>query len=267
MPHQSWMQDESFSDGSPFRRELKRLAAAGKFGPGPMTYAAPRRAREELYDTQSDPHQLRNLAGEPEHRSTLQRLRAELRRWQLATRDAGFLTEPQMWARLKKGETPWDLARDESRYPLACLLEAADAVGRDGAAPLQRGWLNDADDGVRYWAAVGLHAADDLAEPDRAPLRQALQDESPVVRIESAAALARHGEADGALPVLAAALADDSQDVVLHAARALQLLGPAARPVYRQMESALAKARGGESAGDDIAMFIRFSLEAALDGA
>jgi HEAT repeat protein len=113
---------------------------------------------------------------------------------------------------------------------------------------------------------VGLHAADHLAEPDRAALRQALQDESAVVRIESAAALVHHGEAERALPLLAAALKHDSREVVLHAARALELLGPAARPVHREMQAALARAREGESAGDDIAMFIRFSLEGALDG-
>jgi hypothetical protein len=52
--------------------------------------------------------------------------------------------------------------------------------------------------------------------------------------------------------------------VVLHAARALELLGPAAGPVRPAMQSALAAARNAETLGDDLAMFIRFSLEAAL---
>jgi uncharacterized sulfatase len=228
-----------------------------------MTYAAPRRALEELYDTQADPHQLENLAADPQHREVLQRLRSELRRWQLATRDAGFLTEPQMWSRLHSGGTPWEIARDEARYPLERLLQAADAVGRD-AAGSQRRWLRDTDDGVRYWAAIGLHAAAMLAEEDRTALGHALQDESPAVRIEAAAALARHGEPDAALVVLSASLRDDAPEVVLHAARTLELLGPAARPAHPAMQSALTKARERELAGEDMAMFIRFSLEAAL---
>ena len=264
MPHLPWMQPEGYSDASTFRQELKRIAANGKLEPGPLTYAAPRRALEELYDTQVDPHQLRNLASAPEHRATLEKMRAELRRWQLETRDAGFLTEPQMWARLGRDGTPWSVARDETRYPLERLLEVADAVGRNDTAPRQRDWLRDGDDGVRYWAAVGLHARVDLSGPDREALRRALRDRSPVVRVEAAAALARYNEPEPALPVLVEALRDESNDVALHAARALELLGPIARPAQPAMRTALASARAAEERGDTLAMFIRFSLEAAL---
>jgi hypothetical protein len=258
------MQPEGYSDASTFRQEFKRLAAAGKLGPAPMTYAAPHRAPEELYDTQADPHQLHNLAAEPEHRAVLEKMRAELRRWQLATRDAGFITEPQMWARTGSDDTPWAIAHDDKRYPLASLLDAADAVGRDDAASRQREWLRDADDGLRYWGAVGLHARPQLDAAGRAALRKALRDTSPVVRIEAAAALGAHGEGDEALPVLTAALKDDSHEVALHAARALELLGPVAKPAYPAMKTRLATAREAEARGDYMSMFIRFSLEAAL---
>lgn len=264
MPHLSWMQPEGYSDTSTFRQELQRLAAAGKLGPDPMTYAAPQRALEELYDTHADPHQLHSLAAAPEHRAVLERMRDRLREWQLATRDAGLLAEPQMWARLGEGSTPWAIARDKTRYPLARLLDVADAVGRMDGAPRQREWLRDADDGVRYWAAVGLNARAQLSEADRDALRGASRDSSAVVRIEAAAALARSGESDAALPILTAALESDSGEVVLHAARALQLIGPAARPAEPAMRAALAAARKAEERGDPIAMFIRFSLDAAL---
>jgi uncharacterized sulfatase len=264
MPHLSWMQPEGFSDGSTFRRELKHLAAAGRLPPAAMTYAAPRRALEELYDTAADPQQLTNLADDPQHAQELQRLRSQLRRWQLATRDAGLLTEPQMWARLQPGGTPWSVARNDALYPLPRLLDAADAVGRADFAERQRAWLRDADDGMRYWAAVGFSASHALTDADRVALRAALGDPSAVVRIESAAALARHGETDGVLDVLAASLRDASPEVVLHAARALELLGPVARPVFGEMRTALTTARAREAAGSDLAMFVRFSLEAAL---
>jgi N-sulfoglucosamine sulfohydrolase len=264
LPHLPWMQPEGYSDTSTFRQEFKRLAAEGKLAPGPLTFAAPRRALEELYDTQADPHQLRNLAADPQHRAMLEKLRAELRRWQLATRDTGFLTEPQMWARFEGKETPWSVAHEDGRYPLARLLAAADAVGREEAAPRQRDWLRDDHDGVRYWAAVGLHARTKLGDADRTALRAALRDASPTVRIEAAAALAQHGEANAALAVLATALRDPSREAVLHAARALELLGPVARPAFAEMRAALTTARVAEKAGEPMAMFVRFSLEAAL---
>jgi len=263
MPHLSWMQPEGYSDASTFRQEFKRLAADGQLGPGPATYAAPRRALEELYDTRSDPHQLRNLATAPDYRDVLDRFRAELRRWQLATRDTGYLTEPQMWNRLGTQDTPWTVARDETLYPLARLLETADAVGRDPGGTDPRAGLRDADDGVRYWAAVGLNARLTLNAAERQALRGALQDRSPVVRIEAAAALVRHDGPEAALPVLIAALEDDSLEVTLHAARALELLGSRNETAAGAMQAALARARAAE-AENPIAMFVRFSLEAAM---
>uniref|UniRef100_UPI0037852066 sulfatase-like hydrolase/transferase n=1 Tax=Prosthecobacter sp. TaxID=1965333 RepID=UPI0037852066 len=264
MPHLSWMQPEGYSDTSTFRQEFKRLAAEVKLSSGPLTYAAPHRALEELYDTQTDPDNLHNLAADPQHRAVLEKMRTELRRWQLSTRYTGFLTEPQMWTHIKSKETAWSIAHDDARYPLTRILDAADAVGRADAAPRQREWLRDSDDGVRYWAAVGLHARDTLADVDRKSLRTALSDASPVVRIEAAAALARHGDAATALPVLTAVLSKEHREIVLHAARSLELLGPAAQPAHDAMRAALVTARVAEKSGDPIAMFIRFSLEAAL---
>jgi HEAT repeat protein len=124
--------------------------------------------------------------------------------------------------------------------------------------------LRDDHDGVRYWAAVGLHARTKLGDADRTALRAALRDASPTVRIEAAAALAQHGEANAALAVLATALRDPSREAVLHAARALELLGPVARPAFAEMRAALTTARVAEKAGEPMAMFVRFSLEAAL---
>lgn len=258
MPHLSWMQPEGYSDASTFRQELKHLAAQGRLEGGAGLYAAPTRALEELYDTRADPHQLRNLAHAPEHEATLARMRAELRRWQMETRDAGFITEPQMWERLAGDETPWQIARDDSRYPLARLLEAADATER------QREGLRATDDALRYWAALGFQARESLDEEDLKALGSALRDSSAIIRVEAAAALARHGETGEALPALAAALRSESAETRLHAARALELLGPAANPAREAMRSALHAAREAEKSGDTIAMFLRFSLEAAL---
>lgn len=264
MPNLSWMQPEGYSDQSTFRRELKRLAKENKLEGGAKMYAAPSRPLEELYDTQADPAQLHNLAGDAAHQATLKQMRGELRRWQLDTRDAGFLTEPDMWSRLKPGETPCGIAQVDARYPLARLLDAADAVGRDDRAAHQRDLLHDADAGVRYWAALGLRARRGLDDQDRAALHAALKDVSPVVRIEAATALAVHGEATPALPVLKDALNDPSREIVLHAARALELLGPVARPLHANMQSVLETMREAEKSNDTMAMFVRFALEAAL---
>lgn len=264
MPHLSWMQPEGYSDQSTFRRELKRLAKENQLEGGARMYAAPRRPLEELYDTQADPAQLHNLADDATQLDTLTQMRTALRQWQVETRDAGFLTEPDMWSRLKPGETPSSIAQVDTRYPLARLLDVAAGVGRDDQAAHQRDLLQDADAGVRYWAALGLRARSALNEQDRAALRAALKDAAPVVRIEAATALASHDEAADALLVLREALSDPSREIALHAARALELLGPAARPLHADMRAVLETMREAEKSDDTMAMFVRFALEAAL---
>ena len=42
---------------------------------------------EELYDTQADPDEFQNLAGEPRMQATLESLHRELRRWMAAQGD------------------------------------------------------------------------------------------------------------------------------------------------------------------------------------
>jgi uncharacterized sulfatase len=94
-PDLSWNQPEGYSDQLPLRRELTRLAAAGQLNPTQMAYAGPTKPLELLYDTQGDPWQVHNLADDPQLQPVLARLRAELRRGLIATRDLGFLAEWQ----------------------------------------------------------------------------------------------------------------------------------------------------------------------------
>jgi N-sulfoglucosamine sulfohydrolase len=46
-----------------------------------------RRPPEELYDLEADPHEVTNLAGDPEHRDLLLEMRAAMEEWQKATGD------------------------------------------------------------------------------------------------------------------------------------------------------------------------------------
>jgi N-sulfoglucosamine sulfohydrolase len=262
MPHLPWMQPERFSDNSDFRREFKHLAAQGKLNAPQLTFGAPGRAQEELYDTQADPHNLKNLADAPEHRAQLEKLRAALREWIMTSRDAGFVTEPDMWARIGTSSTPFEIAVDPARYPLNELLAAAELSGRaDCEEELSRLLKATTDAGVRYWAASALFATGARGEKTA---RKALQDNAAVVRIEAAAALMKLSDAHDALAVLKNELESEQPEVALHAARALELLGNKSRPVQAAMEKALKHAQQNEP-HSEIFMFIRFSLEAALE--
>ncbi|MBN1417308.1 MAG: sulfatase [Planctomycetes bacterium] len=261
MPHLSYNQPEFYSDQSEIRPEITRLAAEGKLSGAALDYASPTRAIEELYDTAADPYQVRNLAGSPAHAAVLERMRAALRAWILWTRDLGFLPEADMAAR-SAGTTPYAMGKDDKAYPIERITAAADLVGRGSASrPEQVRLLGDPDPAVRYWAAVGLHALGSDAAPAAEALARALGDPAPVVRVEAAAALCGIGRAAEGLPILEKTLLGDDRRVALRAARALELLGPIARPALPAMRKAFEGVRG---APGDEAMFLRFALEPAI---
>jgi arylsulfatase A-like enzyme len=83
---------------------LKELQAAGRLAPAQAVFCAPTMPEEELYDLETDPHEVHNLARSPEHRNVLKRLRSALEKWIEATRDQGRELEPSDLA-ARKGVT------------------------------------------------------------------------------------------------------------------------------------------------------------------
>jgi hypothetical protein len=211
-----------------------------------------------LYDTEKDRWQVNNVAGEPEYRPVLERLRGALRDWQTETRDVGMIHEWQAAALCKDSGTPMvEAARDESRFALDRVLDTAWRVGMpDQVSEFERR-LADPDPTVRYWAAIGLRAAGGDAVAAKESLRKALADESIPVRVEAAGILvARHSDR-AALDQLAAMLTIDDEHAVLHAARTIQMLGEKARPVLPALQAALPKVKG---------LYARWSIQGAISG-
>ena len=263
------------------RRQLLQLRTKNRLGPAQMTYAAPTRPAEELYDTRTDPHQIHNLTGSPRHSPVLLRMRSQLEELILSTRDVGFLPESDAWRRLND-DTPWDLAQDETRYPLRRILDVAGHIGLDRPEFFQSR-LNDSDPAVRYWSIIGLqvtvsHRA--TREPVtsgheailqkhfstsiRDALSNALRDEVPAVRMAAAGALG--GERKRAAPTLVRSLNDQDVNVVLQAIRTIELNADNVRPEKAVILSLLERAQQSEKTQRHPNwMFVRFSAEAVLE--
>ena len=64
-----------YRNQSAIMQEWLRLQAEGKLTGPAALWMRTQRPAEELYDTQADPHQIRNLSAEPAHRATLERMR------------------------------------------------------------------------------------------------------------------------------------------------------------------------------------------------
>jgi arylsulfatase A-like enzyme len=160
---------------------------------------------EELYDLTTDPDEVRNLAGSPDHRDILTKLRGAQQQLARTIRDVGFLPEGEIHAR-SDGTAPYDMGHDDDRYPFERIFataELASGLDTDAAARLKIA-LHDRDSAVRYWAALGLLMREKTGvQTARAELLAALDDPSPYVRIVAAEALGRFGSSDDFPPSLA----------------------------------------------------------------
>jgi uncharacterized sulfatase len=206
MPHLIYGQYVGYMFQTPTTQVWKSLYDQGKLS-APQTCFWEPKPSEELYDLQSDPDEVRNLAGSAEHQDVLNELRQAHREHVLAVRDAGFLSEAEMHRRA--GDTSiYDFGHDRQRYPLEKILDMAQrATSRQPAALNElRAGLKDADSGIRYWAAQGLLIRGSSAvAAAREDLRAALTDDSPTVRIIAARALGEFGNAED-LPLALGAL-------------------------------------------------------------
>lgn len=195
MPHREYGQYLSYMFQTPTTRVWKALFDRGELSP-PRTYFWQEKPAEELYDIESDPHQVRNLVNDPRYTPALNRLRSAHHAWVREIRDVGFLPESEIHRR-SGAESPYEMGHDESRYPFERIAEtAALAASRDlDALPRLVQRSHDPDGAVRYWAAVGLLVRGASAvSTHRDAARRLLNDACWPVRITAAEALGRYGD-------------------------------------------------------------------------
>jgi uncharacterized sulfatase len=242
MPHRIYGQHLAYMFQTPTTRVWHRLYAEGKLDAAQSKFwqAKP---PEELYDLQSDPDEIHNLAGAPEYREVLARMRQAHAGWSRRIKDMGFLSEWEMHAR-SQGSTPYDLGHDPRRYDFEAVFAAAGLASDCEAAELPKivKLLEHADSGVRYWGAVGLLAQQEAGlRAGHDELIAALADESPIVRITAAEALGRFGSQDDAKAALAVLLRyvppDGDYYLAVAAWNALDYLDERARPALQDIRA------------------------------
>jgi len=100
-----------YRNQSAIMQEWLTLQAQDKLiGPARLWMRTSRPA-EELYDTIDDPDQIRNLAAEPAHRVTLERMRNEVLSWMTRIGDQGLINEAEMIQRMWPGGVQPDTAQ------------------------------------------------------------------------------------------------------------------------------------------------------------
>ncbi|MDP6445922.1 MAG: sulfatase, partial [Pirellulaceae bacterium] len=227
-PHFIYGQHVNYNFVTPSTSAWKRDFDAGKLNEAQSHFWGLKPA-EELYDLQADPDEVHNLAESAGHRRKLAELRNALRDWCHAIRDVGFLPEGEIHSR-SAGSTPYEMARDDARYPLARIYAAADMATRrdEDDLPQLRNLAKDKDSAVRYWGVVGILNRGAGAVKSEAPLLStAMEDQSPYVRVAAAYALGKYGDASRrkrAVETLLAAAAWESERSVFEPMAALNAL-------------------------------------------
>jgi arylsulfatase A-like enzyme len=243
-PHVSQAQHVEYQFQTPTTRIWREWFDQGRTNAAQSIFWKVPKDPEELYDLQSDPDEVRNLAKSPEHRDVLLKLRQAQREHAAAIRDVGFLPEGEMHAR-SQGGSPYDMARDGTKYPFDRIVAAAELASLldPAATPQLVGLLSDGDSAVRYWGALGLlmRGAPAVTQA-HAALTTALGDASPYVRVVAAEALAKYGSAAdlyAALAVLGPLAAPAKHDVFVAMAslNAMEALGPKAESLLPLIRS------------------------------
>ncbi|MEI7459639.1 MAG: sulfatase-like hydrolase/transferase [Pirellula sp.] len=195
-PHVSQGQRVAYQFETPTTRVWRSQFDEGKTNDAQSIFWRVPKPPEELYDLQHDRDEVRNLASLSEHKETLERLRSAQRKHLVSIRDVCFLPEAELHSRTV-GSTPYELARNDAKYPMDRIVAAAElASNLDPAAlPELKKLLNDSDSAVRWWASLGhLMRGQAAVAANQEALQNALQDEASPVRIVVAQALGMFGD-------------------------------------------------------------------------
>ena len=177
-PDRPYLKHVDYMFQTPTTRVWKELFDAGKLKPEQAKFWQ-NKPVEELFDLESDPWEVDNLADDPKYSEQLNSMRGALMQWMIQTRDTGLMPEAEMHARTD-ATSPLEYTNSED-YPVQKIARLAwDATGSMSALEPSRlfGMLSDEDSLVRYWAVRGL-----ALRGNSTLLESAINDSNPSVAI------------------------------------------------------------------------------------
>jgi uncharacterized sulfatase len=248
-------------------KELRRAQREGKLEGPTALFFRQTKPVEELYDLETDPYELENLADTASHRQTLTRLRGELDRWMSEVGDLGLVPEHELADWLEsgsksppegtqigyqkmegwvggsevfgKGINAWiDQLNGEDPLTRYRAIKSIGLIGLE-AVPVLLASLSDWDDAVAFWGARSLGDLGMRAPEITRALEESLDREAWGLRLGAAYALVKLGEGLSAEPTLLDAMIDSNPFVRLRAMETLEKLEPKSDKVRAALELAL----------------------------
>jgi uncharacterized sulfatase len=200
MPHLPAGQHNEYMFQTPTTRVWKKLFDEGKLTPEQAAFWKPHPA-EELYDLESDPDEVKNLADDSEHGGRMAEFQRELSILQKRIIDIGLLAEGEMHRR-SNGQSPYDMGRDQNRYSIEVQLMSTGGTAHpqpknnsfsiNGTSP-RRG--NDLEQDHAYWAGLEFLAnAKNLLRANSSGITSGLKSHNVYVQLAGAEGMAHCGE-------------------------------------------------------------------------
>jgi N-sulfoglucosamine sulfohydrolase len=93
LPYAQWI---NYMDEMPIMQVWRKLAFEGKLNDVQKAFFARTKPKEELYDLEKDPYEIKNLAESPKHQAVMKELREALDRWIVDTKDLGAVSEQEL---------------------------------------------------------------------------------------------------------------------------------------------------------------------------
>ncbi|MEM9885419.1 MAG: sulfatase [Bacteroidota bacterium] len=137
-----------YRDQMPIMQELHRLNEAGALTPEQALWFRPNKPEEELFDTENDPHELNNLAENPEYAEKLEELRTACAQWMKSIDDEPLKPESEIieaiWPDMTQPETQAPkIEEQDGKIALSTTTKGA-SIGykfvEAGADPTFAGW-------------------------------------------------------------------------------------------------------------------------------
>ncbi len=175
-------------------------------------------------------------------RQKLAEMRTALADWQNEVGDIGLIPEAEIEIQEQAAGSRYEIlhAGHTSQRMLSRLVDTATkaSMGADALDDLVAG-LSDDDPSVRYWSATGIGNIGAEAMGAKSAVSSAMTDRSPSVRIAAARAVARLGDAAGAIEVLQRELQSEHPWGRLSAAIVLDEMDDQAKPALPRLKKAL----------------------------
>lgn len=161
----------------------------------------------ELFDTDSDPWHVLNIAKETEYQKIITQLSNELDKWMIETRDIGLIPEPMFYELVGEGnkyQTIYEYAQS-NEYPVEKILSVAKnaSLGDKNKTEDYKNYIIDRNPIIRFWGTYGAFLAGHVRPDIQSLLKGMINNDSFAAnRILAAQALAVCGDPEFAFKAI-----------------------------------------------------------------